>query len=137
MITRLRQVKKYFMELASLLRQATSHGTRSTVLRPLGWLIGILSALLTAAIRFEAPTWMGASIVVFLGLSVCLYLGAYTYCLVKDREALRSEKYTIQKLAIEKGFIGDSITGVFPIEPATGARLIGPTATSTSKEDRQ
>jgi len=80
---------------------------------------------------------MGASIVVFLGLSVCLYLGAYTYCLVKDREALRSEKYTIQKLAIEKGFIGDSITGVFPIEPATGARLIGPTATSTSKEDRQ
>jgi hypothetical protein len=41
-----------------------------------------------------------------------LYIAAYGYCLVNDRDALRSETYSIQKLAIEKGYIGDSTVGI-------------------------
>jgi hypothetical protein len=32
---------------------------------------------------------------------------------MKDRDALRSETYIIKKLAIEKGYIGDDISGLF------------------------
>lgn len=53
-----------------------------------------------------------------------LYLFAYTYCLFKDRDALRTERYSIQKLAIEKGFVGDSLTGTLrhetPAETVSG-----------------
>jgi len=45
-------------------------------------------------------------------VSGLVFFGAYLYCLFADRDALRSETYSIQKLAIEKGFIGDSIIGI-------------------------
>lgn len=32
-----------------------------------------------------------------------------------DRDSLRSEKFTIQKLAIEKGIMGDDVTGIAPL----------------------
>jgi len=90
--------------ITGLLQQAIVHGSRSTVLRPLGWLIGILATLFLAAIRFQASAWMNAVIVALLGLGVLLYLGAFAYCLLTDKDALRAEKFSIQKLAIEKGF---------------------------------
>ena len=37
------------------------------------------------------------------------------YCLINDRDSLRSEKFTIQKLAIEKGIMGDDVTGIAPL----------------------
>lgn len=45
--------------------------------------------------------------------SVPLYGFAYVYCLLYDRDALRSERYSLQKMAIEHGMIGDSKTGPF------------------------
>ena len=39
----------------------------------------------------------------------------YIYCLINDRDSLRSEKFTIQKLAIEKGIMGDDVTGIAPL----------------------
>jgi hypothetical protein len=61
----------------------------------------------------RAPLWAGIFFAVCTALPVALYLGAYVYCLIKDREALRSETYSIQRLAIEKGYLGDSTAGLF------------------------
>jgi hypothetical protein len=55
-----------------------------------------------------------------------LFIGAYIYCLFNDREALRSETYSIQKLAIERGFVGDSATGILPEETPISGKSIQP-----------
>jgi len=94
-----------------LLQQAIVHGSRSTVLRPLGWLVGILATLVLAAIRFQAATWICVLIAATHGFGVLLYLGAFVYCLLTDKEALRSERYCLQKLAIEKQLVQDALFG--------------------------
>jgi hypothetical protein len=104
--------------IKAFLEQATSHGSRSTVLRPLAWLVAICASATLAAVRFSAPTWIIVLFGVSAGLGIALYLVSYIYCLAKGKEdLLRSETYSIQKLAIEKGFVGDSLAGVFRAEP--------------------
>ncbi len=72
----------------------------------------------------------------FSGLSMLLYLVAYVFFALTDKDALRSEKFFLQKMAIEKGFIGDDLTGYIKvIEPPLGrpaAELPEP-----SKEDEK
>jgi hypothetical protein len=65
------------------------------------------------------------------GLTVLLYLGAYLYCLCKDPDALRSEKYLITKLAIKKGY-GDSFTGL--LEGDRGRSVVEPGAPQDKKQ---
>jgi len=64
----------------------------------------------------KAETWVLVVLAVLAGLSVLLYMASYTYCLLTDKEALRTETYQIQRLAIEKGFVGDSLTGILRYE---------------------
>lgn len=114
--------------IAAFLEQASAQGSRSTVLRPLGWLLSICSAGLLGAISIQAPTWVGVLFASGVALSVLLYLGAYIFCMVRDRDALRSETFSIQKLAIEKGFYGDSTSGVFTQEAAGQPKQLDPPA---------
>lgn len=61
------------------------------------------------------------------GLGILLYMVSFIYCLFGGKEdLLRTERYSIQKLAIEKGFIGDSISGVIRLKGTDRDRLIGP-----------
>jgi hypothetical protein len=101
-----------FHLIGGLLHQATAQGSRSTVLRPLGWLASICGALLVAVIGAKSPTWVVAVFVVAVAATVILYMAAYIYCLLTDKDALRSETFSIQKLAIEKGIVGDSVAGI-------------------------
>jgi hypothetical protein len=96
----------------SLLQQAASSGSRSTVLRPLAWLLGLLIAGTVSGIEVKAPDWLLISLLIMTVSTVTLYLGSYIYCLFSDRDALRSETYSIQKLAIQKGIVGDSTVGI-------------------------
>jgi hypothetical protein len=83
------------------------------VLRPLGWLLTISAAAAVACVEAKAPVWLLMIFGVICALTGVLYLGAYIYCLIRDRDALRSERYSIQKLAIQKGY-GDSFIGMLP-----------------------
>jgi hypothetical protein len=122
------RVKEFLMVplklFASLFEQATIQGSRSTVLRPLGWVTSVCGACLLGAVYEKAPAW----VVVLFGAAeagaVLLYFGAYIFCLVEDRDALRSETYSIQKLAIQRGFIGDNAAGVFKIEEQPPGNLL-------------
>jgi len=53
---------------------------------------------------------------VLSGVAIGLYLVAYIYFGSTDKDALRSEKYSIQKLAIQKGFIGDDQVGYIRVD---------------------
>lgn len=104
--------------IKAFLEQATAHGSRSTILRPLAWLIAICASACLAGVEFNAPSWIILLFGASAGLGIALYLVSYIYCLAKGKEdLLRSETYSIQKLAIEKGFVGDSLAGVFRVEP--------------------
>lgn len=105
--------------ISSLFQQATAQGSKSTVLRPLGWLTAICCAALLGAVEMKAEPWLLVVFAFLAALSVLLYMASYVYCLLTDKEALRSETYQIQRLAIEKGFVGDNLTGVLKLEENT------------------
>jgi len=98
--------------IKELFERSDASGSRSTILKPLTWFLSLIIGGLIISIKLKAPT----GIIVLFAISVCLaillFFFAYIYCLFKDPDALRSEKYSIQKMAIEKGIIGDNIVGI-------------------------
>ena len=57
------------------------------------------------------PVWVLVMLGVFQGLTVLAYLAAYFFLLVKDRDALRSERFQLSKMAIERSITGDNLAG--------------------------
>jgi hypothetical protein len=97
---------------AQFFREARIGQSRSSVLNPLQWLTVILAASLLTAMAFHLPPWVGITITVFLAATVLLLLSAYIFFMQRNPDALRSEKYSLQKMAIEKGLVGDDIAGL-------------------------
>lgn len=100
-------------------------GSRSTILKPLGVALSMLLSATILAFYLRLPLMVGIVFGVFTGITLTLYLFTHMYCLFKNPEWLRSEKYSIQKLAIEKGFVGDSVQGIFDLsqEPVMRPKL--------------
>ena len=96
--------------------------SRSDALRPLAWLIAILTTTATLLAYVSAPQWLLIVTACLLIAAITLYFIAFGFCLIKDRDALRSENYSLHKMAIEHGLIGDSITGV--ITPENGGQRL-------------
>jgi hypothetical protein len=116
----------------AFMSQASSSATRSTSLQPLAWLSGILTSGLVVAGSSNVPNWALVILAIFLGLTVLLYLVSYVYYIFKDPDALRSEKYTLSKMALEKNLIGDDQSGLVEIEE--NVRPINPSLPSGNKE---
>lgn len=95
-----------------LLHKSDASGSRSTILKPLTWFISAIFAALVLLIKINSPQWIVIMVSVILIVSILIFLFAYMFCLFTDKDAIRSEKYSIQKLAIEKGIIGDSSFGI-------------------------
>jgi hypothetical protein len=116
-----------FFQLVSTLReQMNATLSRSDVLKPLAWLIGILATLTVLAAIGKAPTWLLIIFSSLLTVSICLYVGAYVFCLLNDRDALRSETYSLNKMAIEHGVYGDSRMGLIDPREANSAVVSSP-----------
>jgi hypothetical protein len=97
--------------IRSLFQQASAQGSRSTALNPLGWAFAtVLSALIGAKVA-DAPQSIITLLSVFASLILAVFLFAYIYFMFKQPDALRSEKFTLSKMAIEKSVIGDSLKG--------------------------
>lgn len=124
----LTRLKKFLMPLIPFAawERAQGQGSRSTVLRPLGWLLALCAtSAITSASISQVPSWLTVLFGIGTALSLVMYLCAYGYCLLKAPETLRTERYSIQKLAIEKGFRGDSSTGIVVLSSADqSTRLI-------------
>ncbi len=114
-----------FLKIVATLReQMQAELTRSDVLRALIWPSGGLLLAIISAISAHAPTWVIIGLFVILCIFMVIYAGAFIYFAVHDPDALRSEKYKLHKLAIERGFFGDDKTGIVELEiNATDARL--------------
>lgn len=94
------------------LRQADT-AQRSTALNPLGWALATLSALLLGSFHVNAPFGMQVTLLVLICMLVTAYLGAYAFFAWTQPDALRSEKFTLTKFAIERGLKGDNLAGLY------------------------
>lgn len=104
-------------KLSEIIEHATSQGYRSNVVKPL---LGMEVILLLATITCY---YIGALIFANIlgGLCILLvlcFLVSYFYCLFKNPDLLRSEKYNLEKTAMEKIAIsGDSTSKVKVLAP--------------------
>lgn len=98
--------------IRSILSSSSASGSKTNIMKPLNWLISILGALVIGGFIYGLPMWMDCILFVCLILVLLYYLFVYTYCLLKDKDALRSERFNVQKMAIEKGILGDSSVGI-------------------------
>ena len=98
--------------IQALLQQAIAEGSRSTALKSLGWLLAMLlpSTLLSA--WEQSPAWLTAFLAVVSGVAFTVYIAAFLYLLIHDRDALRSETYSLRKMALQQGSAEDSLAGV-------------------------
>ncbi len=99
-------------ELISLIRQGSIQGSKSTALTPLLIAIGIMATAVVGGAKAGLPVWVigllaGCLVILVLGL-----IGAYGCLLVKNVDALRIERFTLTKMAIEHHLTGDDLTGI-------------------------
>lgn len=87
-------------------------GKRATALQPIAWMLIVCLGGLLSAVRLQVPSWLISVLAGLCVLVVLTALGAFGYLLVVDRDALRSEHFNITKMQIEKGVMGDSISGL-------------------------
>lgn len=111
-------------------------GPRSGILSMLGWMAATLGSTMLGTVAFHAPDWMqklaGGMFAVNFFVFICLYI----YFSFTDKDALRSERHVIQKLAITNNLIGDSVAGLF--DPLTELSVtIPPAITVQSSEGSQ
>jgi hypothetical protein len=93
------------------------------------WPTSILMVVTLGLVYAKAPTWLLIIFAAMFVLSMILYGFSYTFCLLNDRDALRSEKYSLNKLAIEHGLIGDSSAGLFEVGETRQQRALPPDTT--------
>jgi hypothetical protein len=97
--------------LQFFLRQATTQGARSTALNPILIIEGTLLSALVVCANWGAPQWLIEALFVLVVIILFVFVGAYIFFMLKDPDALRSEKFTLSKMAIERSRIGDSSAG--------------------------
>lgn len=100
--------------IRELLSRSDASGSKSTILKPLTWFLALIIGGILTLLKFGSPIWLTIMLAVIFAQELL-----YSFCLHilfdNDRDSLRSEKFTIQKLAIEKGIMGDDVTGIAPL----------------------
>lgn len=111
----------------SLLNQATASGSRSTVLMETRWFLIISIGALISLVACSAAVWILVFNCFLIALGACLHFGAYIYFAKRSPDALRSERFTLEKMAIEQRSItGDSIGGLIdPMKQGTALEIKG------------
>jgi hypothetical protein len=107
--------------IRSLFQQASAQGSRSTALNPLGWALALILSAMLGSVALSPPTWVLPFLATGAGIVIIAYVVAYFFLLFRDRDALRSERFQLSRLAIEKGFIGDNLSGVLKLDEGTGS----------------
>jgi hypothetical protein len=112
----------------------TESGSRSTVLKPLMWFLGITLSGAIGCFRFGAPIAVGVSVSALACLGSVVFLGVYIYFAITDKDALRSESFTIQKLALQSRLVGDDTSWTNTLKQLPSASRMSPSMALPSAE---
>jgi hypothetical protein len=66
---------------------------RSTPLRPVVWMTGVLVWATVVALIVRIPTWASVFLCTVTGISFLVFLVGYIYLFMSDRDALRAERW--------------------------------------------
>jgi len=110
-----------FEYFRSLFQHAKIGYSRTSALNPVQWVFAISTGGLLGSLGVHAPAWILILFGSFSSLTLILFGFSYIFFIFRDPDALRSEKYSLSKLAIEKGLVGDDIKGLFEPDMAPGA----------------
>ena len=105
----------------------TVERVRATPLKPAVWMTGVLVWATVVGLFLHVPTWGAVFLCGLTGVSFLFYLVSYIYLLAVDRNALRSERYRVPRVARERGVEG----------PRIGAVQQGSSGTPIVEENRQ
>lgn len=82
-------------------------------------------------------TWLTISMLCFALLVGVSAIVAYFYFAKTEPDSLRSERFSLSKMAIEKGIIGDNTTGTFEeIETVSAIEPASVRSLPSSEEDQ-
>jgi hypothetical protein len=123
--------------LTTLIQHGDQRGSRSTVLTSLGWMATLLVAGLIGSVSAHAPEWIQVFFAAMLGIDFFSFIIAYGYFALTNSESLRTEKFTLQKIAIEHGLIGDSTTGLFVPDTSNPNTVLTQVETPIEIENRR
>ena len=88
----------------------------------------LLAALLTTALLaggyYSLPYWILTIIAIAWCVTIAMCLFFYIFFAVKNPDYLRSERYTLSKMALEKNLIGDDRAGFSEIEEFREAKVV-------------
>jgi hypothetical protein len=129
------------LPLKYLFQHATDIGqSRSSVVNPLQWACAIVGSVLLLAVASHAPTWLVIMLAAIFCATFVLFTSVYVFFMLKNPDALRSEHYSLSKMAMEKGLVGDSISGLREattlVEPFTGRNLPLPEDTTPQQAEK-
>ena len=99
--------------LSTLKSQMSANANRTDILRPLTWLILILLVFILFLFKINADFRLLVASFLFVATIMIIFVMVYLICLFRMPDALRSESYSLQKMAIEQGFFGDNVSGIF------------------------
>lgn len=102
-------------EFWATVAQHVAGGSRTDVLRALVWPNAMLLIALVWASTKGAPATVQFLLAALLVGFMVLYGVSYVAFGKKDPNLLRSEKFNIEKLAIERGVYGDSAKGIIDV----------------------
>ena len=81
--------------IRELLSRSDASGSKSTILKPLTWFLALIIGGILTLLKFGSPIWLTIMLAVIFCLGVAVFFFVYIYCLINDRDSLRSEKFTI------------------------------------------
>jgi hypothetical protein len=79
--------------LAKWLLQQAAEGTRSSALNSLVWYAVVLLAATIGALELHLESWACASLAILTGLCCVTILSSHIYLMLKNPDALRSERF--------------------------------------------
>ena len=96
----------------TFLQSSAAQGSRTTVLGPMIWIVSLIAACAVGTSWLAQSEW-AQYVVIGLLIFVCLaFVLCYVYFMLRNPDALRSEKFVIEKAALEQGLVGDSLRGL-------------------------
>ena len=118
--------RSYFREMAGgvlsiFMQQASAQGARSTALSVLLVCLGTLLSSLAVAVYLHASLWILVFDAALVAINFVAFMFSYIFLLFRDRDALRSERFTLSKMALEKSLTGDTLSGFQVIERGFGS----------------
>jgi hypothetical protein len=123
-----------FEQFLSLLHHSSGGASRSTALAPLNWLTLTLVAAVLGCLAYGNHSWICSTFFGLIALVVLSFLGVYIYLIVHNPDATRSEKFTLEKMALQQG---SPMFMATKGQPLVESRDIGPGIVKPTSEQRE